>query len=223
MPDDDDDDNDDYNKVNANLIKDVEEKMKEMVLQLDDIISLLQTIDSANPESQEYKSAIEYITPAFQELFYTMGEFLAAVEFADIDERQKERLSALVDEFRQYSQQMQTGEISLRGFIDKLVEFKNTVEKMIEPVETHSTLVTQLNEIIATLEKFKQVKNGDALALVMDHFESKWKPVVKLVADEWSLLESFIELPTMQFINPRNKEKFNQIIDTIIAKIKSSV
>jgi hypothetical protein len=221
MPDDDDDD--DYSKVNANLINDVVEKLKEMDLQLDNILSLLETIDSANPESDEYKSAIEYVSPSFQELFYTMGEFLTAVEFADIDEREKERLFALVDEFKQYSQEMQTGEISLRGFIDKLKEFQKTIQKMIDPVEAQSTLISQLDAIISTLEKFKQIKNGDTLLLMMDNFERKWKPVIKLIADEWSLLESFTELPALQFTNPRNKERFNQLIDTIIAKIKSSV
>jgi hypothetical protein len=129
-------------------------------------------------------------------------------------------LLSLIDEVNEYVDQAKSGNLSLHGFTQKLQDLKSTVEGLIEPTEAQIKLGTELNAMISFLEKFKQVKDGDTLSLMMDNFERKWKPITKLVADEWSHLETFMELTYFQFTNPRNKQRFDALIDSIIAKIK---
>jgi cell fate (sporulation/competence/biofilm development) regulator YlbF (YheA/YmcA/DUF963 family) len=222
----DDDNNDD--DVDIEIIgfsTDLNQTLQNVISQLEYVIELLQTIESANPESPEYQDAQQYLVPAWRGLSLTFQELVTAIDANEsiIDDRQKKRLLSLIDEINEYINQVKSGNLSLHGFIGKLQEIKNTVENLIEPTETQIQLRTQLNEIISMLEKFKQVKNGDSLLLMMDNFERKWKPVTKLVSEEWSHLETFTELPTLQFLNPRNKARFEQLIDTIIAKIKTRV
>jgi len=206
-----DDDDDDVGEIGIGILgfsTDLKQTLQNVVSQLDYVIELFQTVESANPESAEYADAQKYIVPALRGLGFTFQELVTAVHASNIDNRQKERLLALIDETKEYIDQLSGGELSLHGFIQKLQELRNTVENLIEPTESQIQLRTQLNEIITMLEKFKQVKNGDSLLLMMDNFERKWKPVTKLVADKWSRLESFTELQTMQFLNPRNKALF---------------
>lgn len=216
-----DDDNDDDRIIIFGYSDDLKETMQNVILQLDYVIELFETISSANPESPEYQEAKTYIAPAVRGLGLTFNELITAVDATEgIDDRQKERLLSLIDETSEYFQQMQNGELSLHGLVEKLKELKNTVEQLMEPTEAQIHLANEVNQIIQMLEKFKQVKNGDALLLMMDNFERRWKPVVKLIADDWSALEVFTELPTLQFLNPRNKQKLEHLIDTIIAKIR---
>ena len=218
------DDDDDENYVEIlGFSTDLKQTLQNVMTQLDYIIELLQTIESANPESAEYEHAKKFFIPALRGLGLTFQELITAVEVTNIDDRQKQRILAIIDEVKEYIEQVQSGNMSMHGFIAKLQELRNTVENLVEPTEAQIQLRSQLSKIIEMLEKFKQVKNGDGLLLMMDNFERKWKPVTKLVDEEWSHLETFTELPALQFLNPRNKSRYDQLIDSIIAKIKSAV
>jgi hypothetical protein len=218
-----DDDDEDDEFITLGVSDDLNEAITNLILQIDYVIDEFQTIATANPESPEYEDAMKYIIPVIRGLDLTIQEFITAIHANDdkIDQRHKERLFLIISEITEYFDQLKNREISIHGFIQKLNELKQTVEKLKDVTATQLTVATDLPKIIQYLNGFKQLKNGGSLALAMENFESKWKPVIPLIADEWAQLESFIELPTLQFINPRNKERFNQIIDAIIAKLQN--